>query len=247
MVALTSVVYDGNSYNVGYELINSGEKPSILILHGWGANKELMKQAFADKLDGYKHIYVDLAGFGASSIEKPLCSSDYTAIITLFLKQKKLRPSLILGHSFGGKIAVLLSEIYEPKALILLSSAGILWKKSLKTRSKIAFFKLFKRTGLQRFYKFFASKDVQGMSPVMYETFKKVVNEDFTEHFSRVKCKTLIFWGVYDTATPLKSGARIHSLIKHSSFATFEGDHFFFIQNAEFIASNIKFEVENLK
>ncbi|MBQ9876479.1 MAG: hypothetical protein IJM31_05280, partial [Campylobacter sp.] len=103
---------------------------------------------------------------------------------------------------------------------------------------------ILKPLGLSRFYKFFATSDVKGMSKVMYEILKLVVNEDFTEHFKSVSStKTLIFWGKDDTATHFESGEKIHSLIKNSKFYPLDGDHFFFIKNGEFIAKTIEKEL----
>lgn len=235
-MAVASVELSGVRYALSYELLHPEKSECVLILHGWGANKELMKQAFAGEFANFCHIYIDLCGFGKSTIEVPLKSTDYAQIVAAFLRQKKLAPALIIGHSFGGKIATLLSKDFTPKILVLLSSAGIVWQKSFKVRAKIALFKAFKGLGLSKFRTFFASKDVKGMNATMYETFKNVVDEDFSAIFSEVVCQTLIFWGDKDKATPLKSGEKIHALIKNSEFYALDGEHFFFLQHAPFIA-----------
>ena len=98
---------------------------------------------------------------------------------------------------------------------------------------------VFKKLGFSRFGSFFASKDAKGMSQTMYETFKNVVDEDFSEIFSSVKSQTLIFWGQTDSATPLKSGEKIHSLITNSEFYALNGEHFFFLDNAPLIAKSV--------
>ena len=238
-MALAELVCDETPYDLSYELLHPEKSACVLILHGWGANKELMKRAFAGEFADFCHIYLDLCGFGKSSISKPLNSFEYAKIISKFLKQKEFAPQIIIGHSFGGKIATLLSKEFTPKILVLLSSAGICWQKSLKVRAKIALFKAFKRLGFSRFGSFFASKDTKGMSQTMYETFKNVVDEDFSEIFSSVKSQTLIFWGQTDSATPLKSGEKIHSLITKSEFYALNGEHFFFLQNAPLIAKSV--------
>ncbi|MBO7370460.1 MAG: alpha/beta hydrolase, partial [Campylobacter sp.] len=219
---------------------NTNLKPYILILHGWGAKKELMTAAFKGKFSSFSQIYVDLTGFGKSSVSLPICTKDYTSIVKEFIVKMGYEPVAVMGHSFGGKVATLLN----PQNLILLSSAGVLESKPLKVRLKIAIFKILKMLGLSRFYKFFATSDVKSMSKTMYEILKLVVNEDFTEHFKSVSStKTLIFWGMEDTATHLQSGEKIHSLIKNSKFYPLDGDHFFFIKNGEFIAKTIEKEL----
>ena len=239
-MASKEIKYHGVSYKISYEALNTNLKPYILILHGWGAKKELMTAAFKGKFSSFSQIYVDLPGFGKSSVSLPICTKDYAGIIKEFIAKMGYEPVAVMGHSFGGKVATLLN----PKNLILLSSAGILEPKPLKVRLKIAIFKILKMLGFSKFYKFFATSDVKGMSKVMYEILKLVVNEDFTEHFKSVSStKTLIFWGREDTATHLQSGEKIHSLIKNSKFYPLDGDHFFFIKNGEFIAKTIEKEL----
>ena len=241
-MAKSSLSYKNTTFELSYEMLNLDKEQVLLILHGWGANKELMKQAFKDKFQNYKHLYIDLCGFGGSNAPLVLTSSDYAEILRLFLEQKKLVPSILMGHSFGGKICTLLSFFYKEnlKGLILLSSAGIIWKKRLLLRLKIKFFKLLKTFKLARFYKFFVSKDALNLDFIMYETFKKVVDENFSEIFKQVEVKSFIFWGIEDEATPLKSGELMHSLIKNSKFYALAGNHFFFLEQSSFIESKIK-------
>jgi non-heme chloroperoxidase len=66
-VAIKSVQYGHSTFNVSYEIINPTAKKDIVFLHGWGSNKEIMKNAFKDDLKFFRHIYVDLPGFGNSS------------------------------------------------------------------------------------------------------------------------------------------------------------------------------------
>jgi len=229
VMAKKEILHEGICYNISYEILNPTRPQTIVFLHGWGSNKEIMKQAFGTSLPQYRHLYIDLPGFGASSIEKVLDTGAYAAIIKNFLYACDSVPYALCGHSFGGKVATLL----KPSKLVLLSSAGIVIEKPLKIKLKIALFKLFKPFFPRSFYRFFASKDVQGMNQTMYEVLKKVVNEDFTEHFKQCGAETFIFWGKEDRATPLRSGERMASLIPTNHFYALEGDHFFFIKKGK--------------
>ncbi|EKI5323702.1 alpha/beta hydrolase, partial [Campylobacter coli] len=71
-MALVNVIYNNDTYELSYEILNQDKKKSLLILHGWGANKELMKQAFSKNLNDFCQIYLDLPGFGNSSAPKGL-------------------------------------------------------------------------------------------------------------------------------------------------------------------------------
>ncbi|EMZ6822060.1 alpha/beta hydrolase, partial [Campylobacter jejuni] len=45
-MAQTQLSYKNKTYQISYEILGDLSLPQILILHGWGANKELMKQSF---------------------------------------------------------------------------------------------------------------------------------------------------------------------------------------------------------
>ncbi|MCR4942373.1 MAG: alpha/beta fold hydrolase [Campylobacter sp.] len=234
-MASKDIKYGSKTYKISYEILNPKQSESIVFLHGWGANKEIMKKAFGGYFRAFKHIYIDMPGFGESDIFTPLCSNDYAKIVKNFLATFEKEPKIIFGHSFGGKIATLLN----PENIVLLSSAGILVKKKFWVRAKIAIFKFLKIFGLGKFYYLFATKDVSGMNRCMYETLKNVVNEDFMTKFANYGGRAFIFWGENDKATPLKSGETIHSLIKNSKFYPLKGDHFFFLLHANFINDTV--------
>jgi len=230
-VASRRVELEGKNFEIVYEIINPGRERQILFLHGWGSNKEVMKLAFADKFADFSLIFVDMPGFGKSATEFVLKTTDYAQIMRLFLQSIGCMPFAIFGHSFGGKVATLLA----PSILCLLSSAGIVEPKPLKVRAKIRVFKLLKKIFGDSLYKFFATKDAEGMPKNMYETLKNVVDEDFSSQFETFNNRALIFWGKDDSATHLASGKKISSLIKNSEFFTLEGDHYFFIKNSSTI------------
>lgn len=230
------MTYKNNTFKISYEILNLDKNKDIIFLHGWGSNKELMKQAFGRYIEDFRHIYIDMPGFGASSNEMVLDTHDYKNIVEKFLESISSDGYAILGHSFGGKVALLLN----PKKLILLSSAGIPVEKPLDIKLKILLFKSLKSLGLGKMYKIFASKDVEGMSQDMYETFKNVVDEDFSGDFKSFCNDTLILWGRNDKATPLASGKKIAYLIKKSRFYEFDGDHYFFLKEPAKVAQKIK-------
>lgn len=239
-MAKTRVYSNGYFYNLSYEILNLQCKNTILILHGWGADKELMKQAFGQYLKDYKQIYLDLPGFGNSSTDVAMDSYAYARVVEDFIKTLEIKVDFLMGHSFGGKVATLMCKQDTYKGLILLSSAGVVLPKSFKVKFKITLFKILKHFPYSdNIRKFFISKDAQGMNEIMYETFKKVVNENLEQEFQSLSNPILIFWGNEDKATPLKSGAIIHSLAKKGKFYSLEGDHFFFLKHAQFISETI--------
>jgi len=234
-MASKEVWYKNKSFQLSYELANPVQDEVLLVLHGWGSNKEIMKQAFGETLPQYKHIYLDMPGFGKSTNDMVLTTQDYGRIVQLFLDALDVKVTIAMGHSFGGKVSTLL----HTPCLVLLSSAGVVTEKPWSIKLKIATVKFLKPLGMTFIRDMFKSKDVENMSHEMYETFKNVVDEDFEAHFAKSKSKTLCFWGKEDTATPLYTGEKIAGLIENSEFYPLDGDHFFFLAHKDFIAQTI--------
>lgn len=235
-MATKNLIVDNKNFDISYEIVNPTAKKDIIFLHGWGSNKDIMKNVFSPYLKDFRHIYIDLPGFGKSLNNYVLTTQDYAKIIDEFLSLISSSKDVIAGHSYGGKVAVLLN----PKNLVLLSSAGILEEKSFDVKAKIFFAKIFNALGLRGITKRFRSKDVNTMSENMYVTFKNVVNEDFSFYFSNFSNNSLVFWGEKDSATSLESGKKMASLLKKSTFTSYDGDHFFFVQNAKNISERIE-------
>jgi pimeloyl-ACP methyl ester carboxylesterase len=235
-MAIKSIQYKQHTVDISYEIVNPEAKVDIIILHGWGSNKALMKKSFAKYMDTFRHIYIDMPGFGGSTCNQILETSDYARIVELLMIHINAGKDIIVGHSFGGKVATLLN----PSVLVLLSSAGIIWPKSLKVKTKIYLFKMFKNLGLSSLRSHFVSEDAKELSEPMYETFKNVVNEDFTYEFENYSGKALICWGESDNATPLKSAKKIDQLINDSELEVYSGEHYFFMDHAEDISKKIK-------
>lgn len=225
-MALKILDYQNQKFDLVYQLINNNAQKNMVFLHGWGSNKELMQMAFEGVFSDFNHYYIDLPGFGKSFNDCALHTHDYAQILRIFFAQLGFQPDVIVGHSFGGKVAVLLDS-----EVILLSSAGILEPKSFSVRLKIAIAKILKKLRLKG--AFLRSKDANNLNEGMYQTFKNVVNEDFSEIFASFKQKATIFWGIDDKATSLASGQKISSFIENSRFYPLVGDHYFFLKQGK--------------
>jgi len=114
-VAVKKIEVDGKKFEINYEILNHKNQKNIIFLHGWGSNKEIMK-CFSDNFQEYKHIYIDMPGFGKSSNDYVLDTLDYAKIMDEFLKSININKDIIIGHSFGGKVATLLNRDYYAKA-----------------------------------------------------------------------------------------------------------------------------------
>lgn len=191
----------------------------IVILHGWGHNAELW-QDLASRF-GKDAIAITMPGFG----NEPLIKSDWGVPEYAKWVEKKIskyKDVILIGHSFGGRVA---SEITskQPKFLkaLILSGAPCLYRPTLSLKLKIKSYKLIKHIIPTNFRKLFYSGDLKRAGK-LEKVFRKVVNYDQTEQLQKIKVPTLLIWGENDKDVPLRIAFEINSLIKNSELKIIE-------------------------
>lgn len=226
-----------------------GEGKPLLILHGWGSKSDNW-QKVGEMLakNGIKVIIPDLPGFGQS--DKPQTAwdlDDYCDFVEEFVKVLNLDKFYLLGHSFGGEIAVKYNLRFPEKIdkLFLVSASCIrtrnLKKKLLYILSKV--FKIFSFIPFLRkaFYRFVVGKsDYLSTEGVMRDTYLKIIAEDLSNILSQVQAVTIIIWGEEDSITPISDARKINSKIKNSKLEILSGfDHDLNLKGPEELAEAI--------
>ncbi|MBU4299565.1 alpha/beta hydrolase [Patescibacteria group bacterium] len=213
---------------------------TLLILHGWQSSKEKW-QAVKEKIEQYNEnssrcIRVtapDLPGFKKETgLTHPWDLGDYLNWLEKFSSEIP-EPFFLLGHSFGGRLAIKFALRHPEKlnGLILVGTAGIKHKKTSFELflSKIAkmgnkfyflpFFSFFRKI----FYRFIVRKtDYLKTEGLLKETFKKIVAEDLTPFLPQVQIPCLIIWGKNDKITPLEDANLLKEKIKNSRLEILE-------------------------
>ncbi len=226
-----------------YQIIGEGDPP-ILMLHGWGGSLQTMDVLGEPLAQHRRVVFVSLPGFG-SSPEPPESwgTWDFVGLLKDWLERQGLKRIDVIGHSFGGRIAIGLA-IKHPhfiEKLILMDSAGLRPHRSLTTRLKIMTAHNLKRVGRVmhgRFEKFMdrwrdqlGSMDWKLASPVMRRTLVRIIEEDLSVELGNIKASTLLVWGEKDTATPLPMGRKMARLIPNSSLVIIPGSgHFCYLE-----------------
>ena len=239
-----------NGLKISYN--DEGEGKCVLLLHGWGANKESLNPVFNSLKASFRVIAPDLPGFGAS--DEPSDAWDakmYASFLMDFLKAVDIAPFAALGHSNGGRILIKVSDSFSPEKLILMDRAGIKKKHGPVYYGKVYGYKLGKKvlklplinkTGLyEKFVKNAGSDDYKNSSPVMRATMSKLLSEDLTKMLPGIKSETLLIWGTKDTATPIADGRKMEKLIKGSGLVTVDGGHFSYLDNPGKVLSAINY------
>jgi len=207
-------------HNLKVNLKILGEGEPLLILHGWGSSSDSWKEVQRILAgQGLKVIVPDLPGFGKSVTPgKPWGVQDYKDFVLSLTEKLKIPHFYLLGHSFGGRIAIRLAKEHPEKIknLILCDSAGIKPQPGFKTKMFFLTARLgnilFSPKPLRRlkaafqnmFYLFLRNRDYVKANGNMRETIKKVLAEDLKPELSEVKTKTLLIWGERDKMVPLE-------------------------------------------
>jgi len=219
-----------NGIKTNYEVFGSREGKPFLILHGWGSNSDRWQEIggmLAEK--GLKVIIPDLPGFGKS--QTPKTAWNFNSYVNWLEEFIKICPELsegfsLLGHSFGGAIAVKISvnSPQKVKKLFLVASACIRkrtrLKKILAKISKVV--KLFSFLPYyllirKAFYKYIIRRsDYVYTEGIMKETYLKAISEDLSYYLSFIKASTIIIWGDKDESTPVENAYFINQKIRNS-------------------------------
>lgn len=214
-------------------------KENLVIIHGWGKKDSWLN--VLSYLNDYNVFLLDLPGLDFP-LEKPFTFDDYLN----YLEEKiNLENFYLLGHSFGGALAMLyaLKNTNKVKKLILYNPA-IIREENLKTkisRFLAQVFKIFEKI-LPKNISYLAKKAYYKCIVRSYDYFladdnlKKTfqnIRKDLKDLAKNLKVKTILLWGNKDKITPLKQGKILKNVISDSELIIFEGGHSYHKENPE--------------
>lgn len=228
-----------NSLKISYQI--AGEGDVVLLLHGWGGEAASFQPVFDWLAQSHKVYALDLPGFGKSQIPPTAWNtSDYAQFVIAFLEKFRIPKAHFIGHSFGGRISIIISAEYPEKVdkLILVDSAGIKPRRTIKYQLRVGLAKIGKL--LRRCGKYgvlvadamstrAGSKDYQNAGD-MRGTLVKVVNQDLRSLLPRITASTLLIWGEDDKDTPVSFGQIMEKEIPDAGLVVLkEAGHFSYL------------------
>lgn len=242
-----------NGLQIAQAIAGDLDAPSVLMLHGWGANLGLV-WPLAQRLVtlGYRVLVPDMPGFGESDPPPAAWTvEDYARWVLAYADHHGLERFHLFGHSFGGRLGLILGAEQSERiqAMVLADAAGIRPKTPVTVRARLTVYKGL-RDGLTRvglgalsdrlrgwYNRRYGSADFQNTGGVMRETFVKVVNADLREYAARVQCPTLLVWGEEDDDTPLWQGQLLERLIPDVGLVVLPGaGHYSYLEQPAQVA-----------
>ena len=213
--------------NINYEFLDINADITIVLLHGWGQNIQMMMPLMERFNKKFNILAIDFPGFGNSDEPKNSWSIyDYAKCIRDLIVYLKIKKVILLGHSFGGRVAIIYASKYKGEKLVCFASPYCREIKKLPLKTK--FYKLVKKikalSWLEKILKNkIGSEDYKNASPIMRGVLVKTINENLSEYAKKIKCPTLLIWGDLDTAVPIKRAYELEKMIKDSAVIVYQG------------------------
>jgi pimeloyl-ACP methyl ester carboxylesterase len=204
------------------------DSPPVVLLHGWGTSAEAVTPVQTALASEFRVVAFDLPGFGQSDPPRQAWDS---AAYAEFIKQALdlLAPGKVslIGHSFGGKISIVLAARWPELVhrLVLVNSAGIRPTRTPLYRARVAAFKAARRLAgrgalTDWMARRFGSADYRDAGPLR-PTLVRVVNEDLRPLLARIGAPTLLIWGDQDNETPISDAGIMEREIPDAGLVVF--------------------------
>ena len=224
-----------------------GTGEPVLLLHGWGANSELFHPISSQLEQHFQLIVPDFPGFGNTPAPPTAWSVyEYAQWVRDLLQELQIKQAHIVGHSFGGRIGIILASETPQLVhkLVLTASAGIrparTWRYHLRVRSYKLLRWLSNQTWLgplrQKAAQAVAqrgSADYQQAAGTVRASLIRVVNQDLRHLLPLIQAETLLIWGDQDQDTPLSDAQLMERLIPDAGLVVLNGaGHYAYLERA---------------
>jgi pimeloyl-ACP methyl ester carboxylesterase len=213
--------------------VTGPEPPRVLALHGWARTHRDFDAVVAPEGGSpLPCLALDLPGFGASPPPADAWgAADYARAVGVILDEME-GPVVVLGHSFGGKVAVHLAS-QRPESIRALVLTGVPLLPASGRRARLApTFRLTRRLHLMRLIaestmeaarQRHGSADYRAAEGVMRPVLVRSVSETYEEELGAARCPVHLVWGADDTAAPLEMAERAVALVAEGDLVSFPG------------------------
>ncbi len=219
--------------------------PTVLALHGWQRTHldfapvleaTTTARAAGPASDGpLAAVALDLAGFGATPPPPEAWGSEAYAhhLLPLFEEPGVLADRIVLvGHSFGGRVAVHLAPLVPDRIeRVVLTAVPLLDREGRPSRPATGYrvARALHRLGLvgdermEGLRQKYGSPDYRAAQGVMRAVFVRLLAEQYADQMAAIDCPVDLVWGDADTEVPLEVAVRALPLFPSARLVTLPG------------------------
>lgn len=214
-------------------LLQQGAGRDLVFLHGYLSTKE----SFYPQIEYFSRFCrvtaFDFPGFGGSDpIPAAWSVGDYADWTERFLRGAGIKNPLVIAHSFGGRVGIKLLARGLVDRAVLCGCAGIIPKRTISYRMRVWAYRNVKKLAPEFAERKFGSSEYRTLSPLMRESYKKIVNEDLREESKKIDRPVLFVTGERDNDTPVSSAEIYHRCVKNSKMLVLKDcGHFAHLDN----------------
>jgi pimeloyl-ACP methyl ester carboxylesterase len=189
--------------------------PWVLALHGWARDHRDFNKVFGRDLDG---VALDLPGFGATPEPPEAWGSEPYAWAVAPVLTAMPGPVVVVGHSFGGRVAVHLGATFPDRVAALVLTGAPLFRRTgapTKPKARYRLARSLAKSGilserrLEKARNRYGSADYRAAQGVMRSVLVKVSQEDYLPQLKAIRCPVDLVWGDDDREVPLEIAERI--------------------------------------
>ncbi len=230
------------------------QKTPLVFLHGWKQDKQTWNTVISHLEAEFACYAPDLPGFGARpKPENSWSIPQYAEWVQQYCNEHSIKNPVLIGHSFGGRVAIVLATEMKLSGLVLYATPGLPQPLSRFTSLAQALHHALKKTAIpfdktKTFKKIrdrFRSADYLE-SDQLQQIFLNVVNFDLTPYFDQITASTLLLWGEKDTEVPLTVARAMEQMIPETRLQIIpHASHFAHRENPSLFAGIIRNFVGN--
>jgi pimeloyl-ACP methyl ester carboxylesterase len=213
--------------------VTGSEAPRVLALHGWArSHRDFDAVVAGDGQAPLPSLALDLPGFGASPPPPNAWGSEAYAELVGSVLDDMGSPVVVLGHSFGGRVALHLA-VQRPDLVRALVLTGVPLLHPLGRRSQVALaYRVTRRlhrlgivsdAAMEASRQRFGSADYRAAQGVIRQVLVRVVNETYEAQLDAIRCPVHLVWGGDDTVAPLEVAERAVTRLAQGDLAVHPG------------------------